>query len=153
MIREANREDESSIIDLWEEMMDFHIKRSDLYEMKPDARNIYTDYLNGVLKSHEYIVLVYVTQNKVNGYLMAAESEDPPVYKGTAGIILEICVAEEHRNKGVGEELLAEIEKWFLSKSITRVECMVSDFNEISKSFWFKNGYNPYNLICVKKLR
>ena len=153
MIREANREDTSVIVDLWEEMMDFHIKRSDLYEMKDGSRDIYADYLKDVLKNPEYIVLVYEVENEVTGYLMATESEDPPVYKGIVGIILEICITEEHRNKGIGEELVAEIEKWFLDKDITRIECMVSDFNEISKSFWFKNNYKPYNLMCVKRLR
>jgi len=153
MIREANNEDAPAIVGLWKEMMDFHIKRSDLYEMKHDAMDIYADYLKDVLNNPDYVVLVHEARNKVNGYLMATESEDPPVYKGTVGIILEICVAEEHRNKGIGEELLAEIEKWFLNEDIARIECMVSDFNEISKSFWFKNGYSPYNLMCVKRLR
>lgn len=154
MIREANIEDISAIVDLWEEMMKFHIQKSDLYEIKPDARQIYAYYLKEVLKSHESIVLVYEIENKVVGYLMVEESLNPPVYRETRiGSIVEICITESHRNNGIGEELLTKIEKWFITKGITRVECMVSDFNEISKSFWFKKGYKPYNLMCVKRLR
>lgn len=153
MIREANIKDINAIVDLWEEMMNFHIQKSDLYEIKPDARQIYAYYLKEVLKSHESIVIVYEIENKIVGYLMAEESLNPPVYKETKiGTIIEICVTEKHRNKGIGEELLAEIEKWFINKGINRIECMISDFNEISKSFWFKNMYKPYNLMCVKKL-
>jgi ribosomal protein S18 acetylase RimI-like enzyme len=153
MIRKAKKEDMGAIIDLWQEMMDFHIERSDLYQMKPNARQIYSDYLNDVLKSPEYVTLVFEIENKVLGYLIATESSDPPVYEGTVGMILELCVSKNHRNKGIGEELVAEIEKYFINECITRIECMVSDFNEVSKSFWFKNGYKPYNLMCFKILR
>jgi len=152
MIREANIKDSNAVADLWQEMMDFHIERSDLYTIKPNAREIYVDYLRDVIKSPDYIILVYEMENSIIGYLTATESSDPPVYEGTAGLILEICVTESHRNNGIGEELLVEIEKYFLNKDISRFECMVSDFNEISKSFWFKNGYKTYNLMCVKKL-
>ncbi len=151
MIREATKDDSGAIIDLWQEMMDFHIERSNLYEMKVNAREIYSDYLKDILKSPEYMVFVYETKNKVVGYLIATESSDPPVYD-TVGIISELSVNEKYRNKGIGEELLAEVEKWFYKRDIKRIECMVSDSNEVSKNFWFKNGYRPYNLVCVKLL-
>ncbi len=152
MIRNATKDDLNAIVDLWKEMMDFHIQRSELYQIKPNAQEIYTDYIKDVLKNPDYIVLVYEIENKVLGYLMATESDDPPVYEGTVGMILELCVTENHRNKGIGEELLIEIEKIFIIKGIKRMECMVSDYNEISKSFWFKNDYKPYNIMCVKIL-
>jgi ribosomal protein S18 acetylase RimI-like enzyme len=153
MIREATKDDINPIINLWQEMMDFHIQRSALYEMKPDARNIYAGYIKDILKSPDYVVLVYEIEDKVVGYLTATESDDPPVYKKSTGIISELSVTEAHRNKGIGEELLREIEKIFQIYGIKRIECMVSDFNEVSKSFWHKNGYDPYNLVCVKLLR
>lgn len=153
MIREANTGDMPSIVDLWEEMMNFHIQKSSIYEIKPDALQIYVSYLKKVLKSHESVVLVYEIENKVVGYLIAEESLLPPVYKEEkVGTVVEICVTEKHRNKGIGEKLLAKIEKWFISRDITTIECVISNFNEISKGFWFKNKYKPYNLICFKRL-
>jgi L-amino acid N-acyltransferase YncA len=153
MIREATKDDLNVIVDLWEEMMEFHIQRSDLYQMKPNAREIYINYIKDTLKNPDYILLVYEIEDKVLGYLMATESNDPPVYEGTVGMILELSVTENHRHNGIGEELLIEIEKIFIIKGIKRIECMVSDYNEISKSFWFKNDYKPYNIMCVKTLR
>ncbi len=47
------------------------------------------------LISPEYIVLVYEIENKVLGYLIATESNEPPVYEGTVGLILEISVARK----------------------------------------------------------
>ncbi|MGZ7070590.1 MAG: GNAT family N-acetyltransferase, partial [Methanobacterium sp.] len=73
-------------------------------------------------------------------------------YEGKTGLILELSVTQEHRNKGIGEKLLAEIEKYFKNKDILRTECMVSCFNEVSRGFWSKNGYKPYNMMCVKLL-
>lgn len=152
MIREANRGDFDSIIDLWQEMMDFHIEMSNLYQIKPNAKEVYSDYLTYVLKSPEYVILVFEADDKIRGYLMATESSEPPIYDEKVGLILELSISEKYRNKGIGETLLDEIEKYFRNKGIKRMECMVSDLNEISKNFWFKNGYIPYNLMCVKKL-
>ncbi|MGF7117186.1 hypothetical protein [Methanobacterium oryzae] len=59
MIREANKDDLGAIVDLWEEMMDFHIQKSDLYQMKPNAREIYTNYIKDAFKNPDYILLVY----------------------------------------------------------------------------------------------
>lgn len=153
MIREANKEDMKPIIDLWHEMMDFHIERSNLYQMKNNARELYSDYLNDVLINPDYITLVFENENKILGYLIATESNDPPIYEGIVGIVMELSVTQKHRNNGIGEKLLENIETKFLEKGIDRIECMVSDFNEISKGFWFKNGYKPYNIMCVKLLR
>lgn len=152
MIRDAVKEDLNRIIGLWQEMMNFHIEKSDLYQMKPDAEKIYSEYLKDVLKSPDYFTLVFEDNNEILGYLIATESNEPPVYEGTTGLILELSVTEKHRNKGIGEELVSHIEKYFKNKGIIRIECMVSDFNEISKGFWFKNGYKPYNIMCVKLL-
>lgn len=153
MIREATKEDMESIVDLWQELMDFHIERSDLYQMKSNARELYSDYLKDVLINPDYITLVFENEKGILGYLVATESDDPPIYEGKVGIVMELSVTQEHRNKGIGEKLLTYIEKKFLEKGIDRIECMVSDFNEISKGFWHKNGYEPYNLMCVKLLR
>lgn len=152
MIREATKEDMESIVDLWQELMDFHIERSDLYQIKSNARELYSDYLKDVMINPDYITLVFENEKGILGYLIATESNDPPVYEGTVGIVMELSVTQKHRNKGIGEKLLTHIEKKFLEKGIDRIECMVSDFNEISKRFWHKNGYEPYNLMCVKLL-
>ena len=154
MIREANTDDIPSIVDLWEEMMNFHIQKSSIYDIKPDARQIYEFYLKKTLKSHESTVIIYEIENKIIGYLMAEQSQLPPVYKeDTIGTIVEICITEKYRGRGIGEKLVEKIEKWFISKDIYTVECVISDFNEISKCFWFKNEYKPYNLVCLKKLK
>lgn len=154
MIRNANKGDISSITDLWEEMMEFHIQKSNLYKIKDDAREIYSNYLKEVQKNSKNIVLVYQINDEIVGYLMACESAQPPVYKETCvGDIIEIAVTEKYRKKRIGEELLKECEKIFAERGINRMECMVSNFNEISKNFWFKNGYKPYNIMCVKKIK
>ncbi len=152
MIRKGNMQDINDIIDLWQEMMDFHIQRSDLYQLKHNAREIYTEYIKNLFKHPDYIILVHEAGNKVVGYLIAMESFDPPVYAERTGLILEICVDENYRNKGIGKNLISKIEDNFIEKGIKRAECMVSDFNEVSKGFWFKRGYKPYNLMCVKLL-
>ena len=154
MIREANTDDIPSIVDLWEEMMNFHIQKSSIYDIKPDARQIYEFYLKKTLKSHESTVIIYEIENKIIGYLMAEQSQLPPVYKeDTIGTIVEICITEKYRGRGIGEKLVEKIEKWFISNDIYTIECVISDFNEISKGFWFKNRYKPYNLVCLKKLK
>jgi len=153
MIRKANKKDMDAIVGLWEEMMKFHAKLSNLYELKTNAKETYHEYLNEILKNDAAIILVYEMENRLCGYLIAEESELPLVYKQTRiGSVLEISVTEKHQNKDIGSQLLKEIEKIFISKGIDRIECMVSCFNEISKKFWFKNGFKTYNMVCFKNI-
>lgn len=153
MIRKAEIKDKNSIIELWEEMMNFHIQKNDIYRLKPDSKKLYSNFLEESFSNDSGIILVYEFENRILGYIMAEEFIHPPVYKeDLIGMILEISITETHRNEGIGNRLLLEVEKWFKKRGIDRLECMVSDFNNVSKNFWTKNGYEPYNSICVKKI-
>ena len=110
------------------------------------------NYLKNVLRNPDYVKLVFEKEKEILAYLIATESSDPPVFEGRVGLILELSVVLKHRNKGIGEKLLGEIEKYFNDDGIKRIECMVSYFNEVSRGFWSKNGYEPYNVMCVKIL-
>lgn len=153
MIRKAHDRDIKSIVDLWEEMMNFHVQKSDLYTLKTDSKQIYTKFLKDFLKDDRGVIFVYEIENRILGYIMAEEYIHPPVYKeNLIGMILEISTTKKEQNKGIGEKLVEEIESWFKKRGIDRIECMISDFNEVSKSFWIKHNYKPYNMMCIKKI-
>ncbi|MDI6644740.1 MAG: GNAT family N-acetyltransferase [Methanobacteriaceae archaeon] len=153
MIIKATINDIEVIMKLWKEMMDFHEQLSNLYELKTNAKDIYSSYIKELLKDPNKWALVYEKNNEICAYLIAEESELPPVYKkNQLGVILELAVTKKHQNKNIGQQMLQNMEKIFLDKGITRIGCTVSCFNNVSKNFWFKNGFEPYNMMCFKNL-
>lgn len=153
MIRKANDKDINSIVDLWEEMMNFHVQKSDLYTLKPDSEQIYNKFLKEFLKDDGGVIFVYEIENRILGYIMAEEYLHPPVYKeNLIGMILEISITKKNQNNGIGEKLVLEIENWFKNRGIDRIECMMSCFNEVANTFWIKHDYKPYNMMCIKKI-
>lgn len=91
--------------------MNFHVKKSDLYVLKTDSKQIYTKFLKKFLKEEGGIIFVYEIENRILGYIMVEEYLHPPVYKeNLIGMILEISITKKDQNKGIGEKLVVEIE-------------------------------------------
>ncbi|MCB1120124.1 MAG: GNAT family N-acetyltransferase, partial [Verrucomicrobiae bacterium] len=76
-------------------------------------------------------------------------SQNPPVFnRKEFGLISDLAVKEQWRNKGLGRAIFYQIEAWFKSRGINRMELEVATTNEISQRFWQSLGFNP----CRKKL-
>jgi ribosomal protein S18 acetylase RimI-like enzyme len=151
VIRDAVVEDADRIIELWLQMMRFHVERNEIYALDFDAENIYKNYLLDNMKNPEKKIIVYQSEKGIEGFLAAEVTDIPPVYLNSRiGVINEIAVEEKSRRSGVGENLLTHAEEWFSSNDIWRIECQVSVSNEVSQRFWEKQGYAPYNKLCVK---
>ncbi len=152
-VRKADSNDLSNIIDLWYEMMVFHVNVNDIYRLKDNAKTIYQSYIEESMKDKKKAIFVCEKQNKVVGYIFAEINSLPPVYcEGVTGVITEIGVNERERKQGIGKLLLDKAEEWFKEQGIYRAECTVSIDNHLAQSFWKKNNYTGYNEICYKYL-
>jgi ribosomal protein S18 acetylase RimI-like enzyme len=152
-IRKAEIMDLERITQLWFEMMTFHINKDNKYRMKQNAIDIYRNYANETILDPEKGVFVYEDGHTLFGYLFVEISDLPPVYEvEKIASVTEISVKQEMRRKGIGQSLLKSAELWAKNRGINRIECIVSANNEVSQSFWKKNGYVGYNIVSCKEL-
>ena len=131
--------------------MNFHIERNEIYALDYDAENIYRKFFLANLEDSEKKFIVFESDRGIEGFLSAEITDIPPIYlHSRIGVINELAVEDASRRSGVGEKLLTHAEEWFKSNDIWRIECQVSVANEVSQSFWEKQGFMPYNKLCVK---
>ncbi len=153
LVRRAKNDDIESIVKLWKEMMSFHIELDPVYDMKPNAPELFRSYALDCIGDMEKRVFVCCSNDQIVGVVFACISEHPPVYLDSRiGEVSSLCVTKEYRRKGAGKMLAAECEKWFRENGIGRAECMVSSTNPLSQAFWKACGYTEYNKQCCKRL-
>ena len=90
-----------------------------------------TYHLETELTSKLSIILVALENNKIKGYLYAQNFEDNID-------LLSIVVENKERNKSIGTNLLNELKKIALTKTIT---LEVSDKNKVAYKFYEKNDF------------
>ena len=145
LIRRATRSDIDEIVDLWKEHMDFH---SELYPLFTRSEKGHTEFAGFLAKQcidPDWAVFVAVDEGTVVGYCLATIMAYPPVFRiRTFGFIQDMAVSRDFRRRGVGAELLEELCVWFRERGVGRVELQALIGNEVSQSFWRKQGFTPY---------
>ena len=153
LIRKAEIKDLDKITQLWLEMMNFHENKDEKFRIKHDAKDIYRNYAKETIQDLEKGVFVYEFEKEICGYVFVEISYLPPVYEvNKIAIVTEISVKQNMRRNGIGQLLLKSAEFWANSQGVNRVECTVSAKNSVSLSFWKKNGYAGYNIVCCKQI-
>lgn len=89
-------------------------------------------YLETLIKGDNTFIYVYLTDDKVCGYVMVLDSID--VYE-----ILAIATVEEYRNKGIAQELLDKIK----TKDIF---LEVRESNQVAINFYKKNKFKEISI-------
>lgn len=141
-IRVASKTDIQSIVNIWKEMMNFHIERDHYFEIAEDGPERFREFIEANLASNNYRILVSEYDGKVIGYCLAKKNIYPPVFKiKDYGEITDLSIIKEFRRKGLGEALLNEILTWYSNQGIKRIECRVARSNEVSTNFWRKMGF------------
>lgn len=75
-----------------------------------------------------------------------------PDYLGgyPVGSITHVFIDEAHRKRGIGRELVNELEEWFRMKKVDSIELQVVTGNPVAKDFWASLGYGQ-ELIQFRK--
>jgi len=133
------------IIEVWKEFMDYHRKLDSFFSRRDDGHLNFEKYINELMKSNEAQVLVALDEGNVVGYSIALLQYYPPVFKHRVyGVINDLAIKETHRRRGIGEQILSRMYKWFKSHDLDRIELRVSINNPIGYSFWKKHGFEDY---------
>lgn len=89
----------------------------------------------------------------IMGYVRKYDEYDYLDYKcPKCGEISELIVSKAARSKGIGQELIQKIEKYFKSIGCEYINVDVFAYNKNAINFYEKNGYHTRGLINIKKI-
>jgi len=135
----------SGIVELWKELMDFHKALDPFFTRSEEGHVSFGRHTKKLLESEDALVLVALDKGNIIGYAISEIVERPPVFQRRKyGIISDMAVKSTHRRKGIGEQMLKKLLKWFQLQNISRIELRVVVQNKIGYSFWKKHGFNDY---------
>lgn len=128
------------------ESMRFHQDIDPIYTPRDGAVSGFEEaQVRRLMNSEDGLVLAALDEERVVGYSLSEirgprEGYEPERF----GAIDHVVVTAHSRRRGIGEELLSEILKWFKSRNVGRVEIEVLAKNQVAYSFWEKHGFTDY---------
>ncbi len=138
---------------LWKEIMDYHTGIEPYVVARADALQLGERHLKELMKSADALVLVALDNGKIVDFSVSSVAKHAPIWEHEQyGAIDDVCVTASYRRKGIGEKLMKEMEKWFNSKHISRLELTVYAVNSIGNSFWRKQGFIDFTYKLRKEI-
>ena len=114
------------------------------YEREPDAVVVDEDMLTDALFTDSPVVFATVADGDGAVLGMAIYFLNFSTWTGRCGIYLEdLYVRPEHRGRGVGRALLAELARTARARGYARVDWSVLDWNESALAFYRSIGARP----------
>jgi trans-aconitate methyltransferase/ribosomal protein S18 acetylase RimI-like enzyme len=145
VLRKATLQDIPAVVELWKEMIDFHMKRDLFFTRADNSEEVFARFVEKNISSETACVYVATVGGTIVGYCQGTLEKHPPVLTEIDyGQILDFAVAADYRRAGVGEKLCRALQGWFVLKGMHRLEVRHSEFNEIASRFWQKMGFKPY---------
>ncbi len=145
IVRRATFNDLEPVLDLWQEMMDYHARLDRRFRPTADGRDHVREVLREWMADDTQRVLVAVADGRIVGYIIGHIAEHPPVFEMRyLGHVSDICVALHWRRKGVGRKLFSALRKWFQNQGLTVVQLHVAALNPVSQAFWREMGFQDY---------
>jgi ribosomal protein S18 acetylase RimI-like enzyme len=144
-IEVADRKHLPQILQLWQELMDYHAQLDPLFETRKDGAENWRQYLHGLMRTKDARIFIAIEDDEVIGYSPCRIASHPPVLKQeNYGLIMDMAVKKKHRRRSVGTMMLEAIYNWVRSIGLDRIELQVVPKNEIGYSFWQKHGFTDY---------
>ena len=134
------------ICKLWVEFLQYSEDFHPIYAIREGAEaDMEKEFLRPAMANKNKLVLIALDGGKAVAYSVS-EIQEPHKLKRkmTSASIDHLFVTKDCRRKGIGEQMYAEILKWFRSNDIDRVEVQVIVRNKAAQSFWRKHGYTDF---------
>jgi len=133
------------VIEIWKELVDLHADILPFYTRREEGPGNFEKYARLSIQADKSLMLVAVEDDRVVAYSISNVAKHPPVYLTEVyGLISDMAVRSGYRRKGIGEAMLREIEEWFASRDIHRIELHATPGNTSGYSFWKKHGFVDY---------
>ena len=159
IIREFKNIDIEQIKDLVVELQQYviEIDKYNLNIISVEYREKYFNYMLEDCISQQGKVFVAEENNQIigfiSGFVQTYDERDKLDYLcPKKGIVAELIVSKKLRSKGCGQLLINRIEEYFKSIKCEYSQIDVFAYNEIAKSFYYKNNYEERMITLFKKL-
>ena len=152
-IEVAERKHIPQILELWQQLMDYHAAFDPLFEARPNGARNWEHYIRDLMRLRDARVFIAVKDDEIIGYSVCRAAAHPPVFKQEYyGLIMDMAVKREHQRQGTGTMMLETIYKWVYKMGLDRIELQVVPNNNLGYSFWKKHGFADYLHSLYKKL-
>jgi GNAT superfamily N-acetyltransferase len=159
-IREYPDSDRKAFVKLMEELQDYLVSLGDLKRMRrmPEYGESYTERtLQNVAKSNG-VIYIAETKGRIVGLVVGIIHEQTredllehvPFKRG---IVLELIVTHEYREKGIGTILMEKIEGYFKQNGCSVAGVDVFFPNKIAYRLYTKLGYHDRDIWMTKTLQ
>ena len=119
MIRKMTIEDYNQVYQLWKTIEGFAIRTLDDSRVGVDR----------FLKRNPNTSVVYVEDNHIIGAILCG-------HDGRQGCFYHVCVHREHRNRGIGHEMVKAAIEALQEEHINKVNLVAFTQNQIGNTFW-----------------
>jgi len=141
-IRNAKQSDYDSLLPLFRQVHEFHVfVRPDLY--KENSTPVEQEFFESQLIDSKQHIFVATISNEIVGVVVTKEeevTENTFVKQRKVLYIKSLCVAETHRNKGIGKELTKYVFDFGRSLKVDSIELGVSEENTTAIEFYRSIG-------------
>ena len=153
IIRDAVPDDLADMSALWKEFMDFHKDLDPFFSRKKSGHIHWASFMEKNMEDDQWKIGSAEDNFESVGFCTAAVIKNPPVLElPEFGYIQDMAVKENVRSKGIGKLMLAEVENWFASKQIKRIEVNVLLTNQIAQDFWKSQQYKDFTNRLAKNI-
>lgn len=160
IIRPYQNKDYTQVLQMLNQSVDYHMGIADPAVFRKSSEKLIANFLRSLVaktRSGTGVLLVAEESPEVlSGFVygeMPKYSEDTTNIRKRCGVVKEIYVDENHRQKGVGERLMKEIEDLFIEKNCELV--LLNDVhrkNTPAINLYEKLGYHVRVSEYVKEL-
>lgn len=155
-IRKATEADYQVVNSLYFEFytMD-HQSIPQTYKKTPKNPQLKGEFLN-MLEDKKSLLLVATINDQIVGFSYAfieKETGNNVTYGYHRVYIGDLYVLPNYHRRGVGSQLIQEVEKWAKDRKLSDLAVLVYNFNKNAADFYKKQGYEPYSTQFTKKLK
>ncbi|MFW6375751.1 MAG: GNAT family N-acetyltransferase [Thermoplasmatota archaeon] len=152
-IRKAEKNDIPKLAELWYKLASMHEDMMDGYELSKNPKKEWVEFILNNYDKKSMITFMADEDDSLVGFVTVIIRERPGIFKDTkVGMILDLIVDENKRNRGIGSALVDRAEKWIKSKGVSVGVLTVTPENKNAVNFWEKKGYSTYLLKKRKDL-
>jgi ribosomal protein S18 acetylase RimI-like enzyme len=151
IIRKATIKDLDSILELSDQLLQFHNQLDSYYTIYSKYED-HQEYYKDQLTKKGTLYIVAEKDKQIVGFASAYIISIPKTRAPKIGVLVANFVKKEFRGKGIGSALYQFRMKWFNKQKVQFVEMNVDARNKKALKLWKKFGFEDYQVKLKKKI-